>query len=55
MLRCCRCNSKGATAVAILAMLLLVCVLLMLLVVVNVLRDSEAPVSAGDFLRVVVR
>jgi hypothetical protein len=55
LLRSCRCKSKGATTVAVLAIQLVVCAALMLLVVVNVLRDGEAPVQAGDFLKVVVR
>jgi hypothetical protein len=51
----CRCRNRASTITVTVVVELLVCVLVVALVVVNVLRDSEAPVHAGDYLKVVIR
>jgi competence protein ComGC len=36
-------------------LVVVVCCALLLLVIVNMVRDSEAPVHSGDFLKVLIR
>jgi hypothetical protein len=55
VLTACRCRGKAVAAVAAGVVLVVVCAALLLLVIVNMVRDSEAPVHSGDFLKVLIR
>jgi hypothetical protein len=51
----CRCRRKAVAGVATVVLVAVVCAALMLLVRINMVRDSEAPVHSGDFLKVLIR
>jgi hypothetical protein len=55
VLTACRCQGKAAATVTAVALVVVVAAALLLLVGVNMVRDIEAPVHLGDFLKVLVR
>jgi hypothetical protein len=55
ILAACRCRGEAAAVVTTLVLVVVVCLALVLLVVINMVRDSEAPVHSGDFLKVLIR
>ena len=50
-----RCRGKAVAGVATVVLAVGVSVSLLLLVIINMVRDSEAPVHAGDFIKVLIR